>query len=119
MSKGKFHGDKIIVLLLIMGATSILMMSFITYSTVDYVTAIVTDKERVFDGESSRYLIFTEEETFENVDSALFFKFNSSDVYGKIKKGGVYKFKVSGWRISVVSSYRNIISMEEVQGEEE
>ena len=56
-------------------------------STEETVTITVTDKERITEkdsdgGTSSKYLIFTDSETFENTDSTLFWKFNSSDVYG-------------------------------------
>lgn len=74
----------------------------------------VTGKERITetDGEgraSSKYLIFTDRETFENTDSFWGWKFNSSDVYGKIEKGYVCDFRVVGWRVQFLSAYRNIL----------
>jgi hypothetical protein len=88
----------------------------IPLTTQDTVTFTVTDKDRVTErnGESitSRYLIFTETETFQNADSLIFFKFNSSDVYGQIKKGETYTAEVYGFRIPFLSAYRNIKSIE-------
>ncbi len=74
------------------------------------------DKERVTvrsgDDPKEKYLVFTENETFENTDSTLFWKFNSSDVQGQLDRGKSYRVLVAGWRISFLSSYRNIIEIE-------
>lgn len=85
----------------------------IQYTTQDYVTFTVDKAERVSDRTSSRYLVFTENETFENTDSIAFFKFNSSDIYGQINEGKIYKAKVAGVRIPFLSKYRNIIEIQE------
>lgn len=69
----------------------------------------VQEKERVVTSDSSKYLVFTENEVFENVDSLMKFKFNSSDVYGDLKVGESYTYEVCGWRIPFLSWYRNII----------
>lgn len=61
---------------------------------------------------SSKYLIFTDREVFENTDSLLRLKFNSSDFYGRIKVGQTCDFTVIGWRIPFFSVYRNIIEYE-------
>lgn len=83
------------------------------YVTQDHATFTVDKAERVVDGNSSRYLIFTENETFENTDSIAFFKFNSSDIYGRIDEGKTYKAKVSGTRVPFLSWYRSIIEIQE------
>lgn len=77
----------------------------------------VTDKERIVesngDGDTtSKYLVFTESETFENTDALFFGKFNSSDIQGKLRKDSTYNMRVVGWRIQWLSQYRNIISVE-------
>jgi len=84
------------------------------FGTIDTVTGVeVTEKERITtksgDRVTSKYLIFTDREVFENTDSFLAFKFNSSDSYGRIKVGQVCTFKVTGFRIPFLSSYRNIL----------
>lgn len=83
------------------------------------VTITVKDKERVVgrDGEGSRYLIWAEDETFENVDSLIKGKFNSSDLYGRLEEGKTYDCKVYGWRNGLFSWYRNIIECKEVENE--
>lgn len=61
-----------------------------------------------------KYLVFTENETFENTDELIFFKFNSSDIQGTIEEGNTYKAQVVGVRVPLLSWYRNIISVEEL-----
>ncbi len=74
----------------------------------------VKDKERIDDDDDSKYLIFTEQGVFENTDSIMFFKWNSSDVYNQIEVGATYKVKVAGWRVPFLSWYENVIVIEEV-----
>ena len=82
------------------------------WTSTDTINIKVEKTERINDGESSRYLVYTDDETFENTDSILFFKFDSSDVYGHLKEGQTYTVKVAGWRWKLTSSYRNIISIQ-------
>jgi hypothetical protein len=76
----------------------------------------VTSKERIMKNKSSKYLVFTENETFENTDYWLKWKFNSSDIYGKLKEGSSYKATVGGLRWPFFSQYRNIHSITEIEG---
>jgi len=104
----------VIVSIFVVVASLILCMAVVV-STKCVVVATVTDKERVTESSggtvNSKYLIFTEKETFSNKDSIIFFKFNSSDIYGKIKKDQIYKLTVCGWRVPFFSMYRNIIEV--------
>ena len=82
----------------------------------DIIIITVTRKERIVSvdrNRRSKYLVWTDSETFECSDSILFLKFNSSDIYGKLKIGHKYKVLVAGWRIPIFSMYRNIITIEE------
>jgi len=71
---------------------------------------IVTHKERT----RHRYLIYTkllrtnQTRVFENTDSPLLFKFDSSDVYERITVNKKYRFTVYGWRVAILSLYENI-----------
>lgn len=89
------------------------------YWTADTVSITVTDKERIVEHSresvSSKYLVFTETETFENTDCLARFKFNSSDIQGKLKEGSSYVADVYGWRIPFLSSYRNIVSVHDAK----
>lgn len=102
----------------IVGLTTAMILTFIGleiayYQTSDTVTFTVADKETkvVSDGEnvSSKYLVFTENETFENTDLLFGGKFNSSDIQGKLKRGKTYTAEVYGWRVPFFSMYRNIV----------
>ena len=81
------------------------------YYTAKRVEITVTDKERVPKGEESYYLVFTEEEVFQNLDSWRRFKVNSSDLQGQLREGGTYLVSVYGWRIPFLSKYRNIVAI--------
>ena len=73
------------------------------------VTVKIESKERVNGDKSSKYLVFTPSETFENTDSWIYWKFGSSDMYGALKEGTTYECKVAGWRVQFFSAYRNLI----------
>ena len=79
------------------------------------VTATVKDKESVRKGGDNTYLIFTDKGVFENDDSLLRGKWNSSDFYNAIEIGKTYKFTVIGYRVPFLSWYKNIIEYEEVK----
>ena len=65
---------------------------------------------------SVNYLIFTDGETLTDNNCLILGKWGSSESYGNIQTGHTYIFTVYGWRIPVISRYRNIISYEEVKG---
>jgi len=86
--------------------------------------ATVTRRERIVESDgndtSSKYLIFTRLENgktrvFENTDSLIEWKFNSSDIYGDIEEGKTYDLKTYGWRAPLLSMYENVISIKEVK----
>ena len=79
------------------------------YGTDQTVTAVVTKTETKRGTSEDKYLIFTEGEVFENTDSLLRLKFNSSDVYGQIAAEKTCTFLVNGWRFRLLSMYRNIL----------
>lgn len=90
-----------------------------SFALTEEVTATVLDKERVCSGNSDggidcNYLIFTDTETFKVADSLIIGRWNSSDVYGRIRRDRTYKFVVYGWRVGWASEYRNIKDFEEV-----
>lgn len=82
------------------------------YFLSDTETVLIKDKQiRTYNDGSSKYLIFTDKEVFEDVDEGIFFKWNSSDVYGQLEIGKEYNLKVTGVRFHYLSWYRNIISV--------
>lgn len=86
------------------------------------VTTEVISKERVCDNSGTngamecKYLVFTENGTFKITDS-LFgtVRFNSSDVYGRIREGHTYTITYYGFRLPFFSEYPNIKKVEEVK----
>jgi hypothetical protein len=82
-------------------------------TTQDTVDVTVVKTERVSSGSGDtlthKYLVFTTDETFENTDSIWYGKFNSSDLHGQLAPGR-WRFHVYGYRLPVVSAYRNIVS---------
>lgn len=108
-SEKRFFAIISLILLTLIGAYVTVYMS-----TSEVIELHVTDKERIVDrsGDDSRYLVHGEDETFENVDSILFLKWNSTDVQRELRKGETYEVRVVGWRIRILSTYRNIINIE-------
>ncbi len=88
------------------------LTALFTYGTVDRIDVTVTDKERVVTRDNSYYRVFTETEVLKNADNIFFFKFNSSDVQGRLRAGETYTVKVNGLRVPFLSMYRNILAVE-------
>ncbi len=61
------------------------------------------------------YLVFTTDETYKNVDSPAYLKFDSSDIQGKLIQTGRFKINYYGFRIPVLSMYKNITRAEKVE----
>lgn len=81
----------------------------------------VMEKECIFDHHthSSKYLVFGENKNgealvFENADSFLRLKWNSSDIQTQLKEDNTYKITVVGYRIPSLSRYQNIIKAEKI-----
>lgn len=105
------YGVILIVFLLFGGAKAILYLA-----TGNDVVATVTDKgERCKSVGSCKYLIYTDKGVFENRDSWLNWKFNSSDIYGDIKRDTKYQFHTNGVRVPFLSWFPNINTVQEVK----
>jgi len=77
-------------------------------------TFTVKSKERVAGGDSSHYLIWTHEgEVFQVDDTIWFGRWDSSDLYGQLEVDQKYSGTVAGWRVPILSWYRNILEVEE------
>lgn len=89
----------------------------LNYNDTTY-TVTVTDKERIHNNNSSKYLVFTTDKAgdtlvFENVDTIFRGKFNSSNIQGQLKVGEKYNITVVGYRVPLLSMYQNIIKVED------
>lgn len=88
------------------------------HNTTEYQTVLVVDKERICSsGDNCRWLVFTENEVFENTDSLFHLKWNSTDLQHQITVGETYTFLVYGWRIPFLSMHRNIVRTVPSNGE--
>ena len=83
-------------------------------SKVVTVTGVTTKRMNRHGQDQDVYLVFTDDQTFRNTDTLYYFKFNSSDVQGKLIQGGRFRIDYYGFRIPVLSKYRNIIKAEKV-----
>lgn len=87
------------------------------YGTVEHYVVTIEEKERIVTGSgkdmSSKYLVFTDKKVFQNTDALFHLKFSSSDLQGRLKVGRTYKLKTYGWRIPFLSTYENIVSIED------
>jgi len=90
------------------------------HNNINTYTVTVTGKEVKNSEDESKYLIFTEDQNevprvFEDTDSILRWKFNSSDVYAQLKEGKKYKIDTYGIRFAPLSMYENIYDVKEVK----
>lgn len=110
----KWFGAAMLLVLIL--AVAIPAMS--GYYEVTSTTTVVNSHERVCsssgDSTECKYLVFTDAGTFELTDSLYLGRWNSSDMYGRIKDGQTYKIDHYGWRFGCASSYPNIKNMEPV-----
>ena len=122
MSKKSLGCLTVIVLLTVIAIIAIPVLSF---SNDHQCTVTITDKERVTTrfakGKiNSKYLIYGKDENgktyiFEDTNTLFRGKFNSSDVYGALKKGETYELTVIGFRVPILNWYENIIDFKAVE----
>lgn len=112
-------GCGFLVLVAVGGCSALVVPATINHYKTWDVTFTVSKAERVCDssgsnGQTCRYLVYTDKGTFEDTDSTWYSKYNSSDVYGQIGAGKTYKAHVYGTRNTFLSWYPNILSVTEV-----
>ena len=88
--------------------------AWVAYGTADSAIVTVTKTENSGRGGDQKYLIYTTTETFENTDSVWYWKFNSSDIHGQITPGR-HVVNVYGWRVPLLSKYRNVVSFQRLE----
>lgn len=71
-------------------------------------------EQRCEQGSACRYLVFTDKGVFENVDSHLELKWNSSDLYGELVVGQKFRIDYYGVRFGFFSMYPNIVGLEKL-----
>lgn len=78
----------------------------------------ITGKESVStrgsDGTTDHeYRVYTDKGTFVVKDSLLHTRFDSADLYGRLKENTTYRCEVFGFRIPLFSTFQNILSCTE------
>lgn len=100
-----------IVILLIL----VLPYSIIYRLSAETTTFVVSEKFIKRNGDSDRYFVSTTDgSVLVNKDAWEFFKWDSSDIYAKLKVGHKYRAQTAGWRVRFFSMYENIISLEDL-----
>ena len=116
MIVGVYHLFRIVSVLIAIGMLIIAFWRPINKASEVRTEVIVVTDKMVKD---NRYLIYANDNVYEITDSWLMGRFNSSDLYGKIKVGKTYKIKVGGKRDHFLSVYPCIHEVEEVKVKEE
>ncbi len=113
-------GKAIVIIVIII----LLMHSCMRVTTEATYDVIVTDKAVKRIEDKDRYLIYTElldtgeTRVFQITDSISRMRFDSADMYAKIKVGKSYQFEVYGMREELLSNYENIINIKEITSDE-
>lgn len=119
----RLHKILMVVFFVVILGLSVASFVIFSFNDTEY-TITVTDKERIYSGSgdtsSSKYLVFGDDENgnsfvFENTDTLLRGKWDSSNIQGQLKEGNTYKITVVGYRVPFLSMYQNIIKVEEVK----
>lgn len=92
---------------------ALLILLISSYSKTSPVTFKITSKEAVPTDSGHEYRVYTNQGTFKVGDSIVHPRFNSADVYGRLKPGHSYTCKSWGWRIPVFSSFKNLTDCRE------
>jgi ssDNA-specific exonuclease RecJ len=82
------------------------------------VECTVQDKWVKRNDDEEKYLVSCDDEVYQITDNILYGKFNSSDIYAKLKIGKKYKLTVTGFRSGFLSSYKNINKFEKLESKE-
>lgn len=109
---------KVILVIVALFLLGLIVKHFVSNFNDTKYTITITDKDRTHSG-NEKYLVFGEDSdgnvrVFENSDTWLRWKWDSSDLQGKLKIGNTYEVTVVGYRVPLFSWYENIISIKEV-----
>lgn len=109
----KSRGLKLLMFVLV--ALVIFAYPIAYYTSSETIEVTINNKERITTGSgesiSSKFLVYSENEVFENIDSWMFMKFSSADIQNALKEDSTYTVKVVGWRVPFFSWYRNVITI--------
>lgn len=115
-----------IIVLVIIGIIALILLLNRWYcmATISNETITISDKGIVVNsygtGENttvlSNYMIYTTNgQAIKNTNNIWFWKWNSDELQGKLKKGKKYKIKTWGVRIQWLGMYKHIITITEIK----
>lgn len=94
-------------------APTFIIKPYFDFNNLNYTTIKVKNKERTcYSDRNCKYLIYTENEVFENTDSWMDQKYNSADIYNQLDSGKTCYVKVRGKRVVYFSWFRNIVEID-------
>ncbi|UDF02521.1 DUF1523 family protein [Asticcacaulis sp. AND118] len=102
------------VIFTVLGIIAFAVLGWATtpYWTAGQAVVEVTGTTTKREGGKDRYLVFTTSGTYRNTDSLHYLKFDSSDLQGQLNKPGRYRINYYGFRVPVLSMYKNITRAE-------
>lgn len=104
------------VVVVALGFVSVWTVPYWTHgSKVVTVTGVTSKRMKDHGKMQDVYLVFTDDETYKNIDSPAYLKFNSSDIQGRLIQTGKYKIDYYGFRVPIFSMYKNITKAEKVE----
>lgn len=105
----KKKGINLTIIITLLMALCLSVIGVSRYSTYNTHQVEVTRVEQPIDNKSKKYLVFTDQGTFQNEDDLFMLKFNSADIRGKIQVGKKYEITTTGMRSGFMSWFPNIV----------
>lgn len=111
MNRKGLIGSLVILVLLVVVASAAYS---ITYAlNTGHETITIEEKWEKIDGGTSKYLVSsTNGQVFQITDTILMWRFDSSNMYASIKEGNTCNIKTQGWRLPILSDYKNILEID-------
>lgn len=83
------------------------------YSTEEKQTITISEKWVKYQDETQKYHVSDENgNVYEVTDELLYLTFDASNRYANLKEGNTYTVTTVGWRIPILSMYKNIVAID-------
>jgi hypothetical protein len=96
------------------GTSAVVEDTFKSYSRVDSVSSSTDSNSGSYVHHEAKWLLIFKNEVFEDSDNYICLKFNSSSLLSDLDAGKKYQLHVYGLRIPFLSTYRNVVSVKEI-----
>lgn len=83
----------------------------IGYQNEEIIECTIEDKWIKRSGKDDMYLVQCDNEVYQITDLLFKGKFNSSDIYAKLKVGKTYEITTTGYRFKFLSMYKKLTNM--------